>query len=127
MSTQTQATTRKAPDSRPVDPTVIATSPRRTKFYIVDEAERASRRPTPATDGRTAVLINGRWHALRGKTATFDQLLGIAFPDKALAVGQPTVTFQQVKPHKRVGTLNPGDAVPLTEGLRINANATYAS
>lgn len=103
-------------------------SPPARRFYLVGEAERSSRRPAVVTDGRTSISINGRWHALRGKTATFEQVLRIAFPNQALAnPGAATVSYRHGVSSAPEGLLTPGDAIPLAEGLLINANATAAS
>lgn len=76
------------PDTLPVKvPThdrIGSTVRHRREFYLVGEAERSMRRPPAITDGRTSISINGRWHAMRGRTATFEQLLRIAFPAQAL-------------------------------------------
>lgn len=97
-------------------------------FYLVGEAERSSRRPPAITDGRTSISINGRWHAMRGRTATFEQLLRIAFPAQALHNPElATVSYRGGVAGAPEGLLTPGDAIPLADGLRVNANATYAS
>lgn len=102
--------------------------PRSGRFYLVGEAERSARRPTVVTDGRTSISINGRWHALRGKTATFEQLLRIAFPTQALwNPGAATVSYRHGVSSAPEGLLTPGDAIPLADGLQVNANATSAS
>lgn len=97
-----------------------------TRLYLVGEAERSTR--PAATSGRTTISINGCWHALRGKTATFEQLLRIAFPARELnSPGSATVMFRHGVPTWPAGSLTPGDVIELTEGLLVNANATYAS
>lgn len=102
-------------------------APARPRFYLVGEAERAAPRPAVGA-GRTSIAINGRWHALRGRTATFEQLLRIAFPDQPLLnPAAATVTFRHGVATWPAGLLTPGDVIPLTEGLVVNANATNAS
>lgn len=104
-------------------------APRRPqRLYLVGEAERSTRRPDARADGRTAVSINGRWHALRGRTATLAQLLRLAFPDQQLlSPDAATVTYRHGVPTSPAGMLTPGDVVTLADGLLVNANATYAS
>ena len=70
------ASARAAPAHDPIPP--VRTRPH---LYLVGEAERSNRAPT-APAGRVSIQINGCWHALRGRTATFTQLLGLAFPDR---------------------------------------------
>lgn len=104
-------------------------APRRpTAFYLVDEAERSIRRRPAIAAGGTAVSINGRWHELRGRTATFEQLLRLALPAQALHNPHlATVTYRHGVAGAYEGTLTPGDAIPLADGLVVTANATYAS
>jgi hypothetical protein len=99
----------------------------RPKLYLVGEMDRSSPRP-PTTAGRTSISINGRWHALRGKTATFAQLLRIAFPDQRLDTPEgATMTFRHGIATWPAGSLTSGDIIELVDGLSINANATSAS
>ena len=102
-------------------------SPRRRSFYLVGEAERST--PRPAIEaGRTMISVNGRWSALRGSTATYDQLLRIAYPDREGQVpGSGTVSYRHPVEGGLTGLLTPGDVVPLADGLLVNVNATYAS
>lgn len=97
-------------------------------FYLVGEAERSTRRRPAAAVGGTAVSINGRWYELRGRTATFEQLLRLALPAQALHNPHlATVTYRHGLASAYEGTLTPGDAIPLADGLVVTANATYAS
>ena len=122
----TSAKTPGAPFS--ADPAPSTSLPRTSRFYLVGEAERSTRRPAVITDGRTSILINGHWHALRGKTATFEQLLRIAFPKQELwNPGAATVSYRHGISSAPEGLLTPGDVIPLADGLQINANATFAS
>ena len=74
------------------------------------------------------ISVNGRWHALRGRTATYAQLLRIAYPDReGLNPGSATVSYRQSGIGGITGLLTPGDAIPLIDGLLFNVNATYAS
>lgn len=101
---------------------------RGARFYIVEETKLASRRPASVTAGRTSISINGRWHALRGRVATFEQLLRIAFPDRQLRTPEAaTVSYRQGVAPAPEGLLTPGDTVPLTQGLLVNAVSTFAS
>lgn len=97
-------------------------------FYLVSEAERSSRRPPAISDGRTSISINGRWHAMRGRSVTFEQLLRIAFPTQTLlSPDLATISYRGGVASAPEGLLTPGDAIPLADGLRVNASATYAS
>ena len=99
----------------------------RQHLYLIGEAERSNRAPvTPS--GRVSIKINGRWHAMRGRTATFAQLLRIAFPDRPLLTpAAATVSFHGGPALRPSGLLTPGDVIEITDGLVVNANATYAS
>lgn len=109
-------------------PGTPATVPGKARFYLVGEAERSTRRPNAVGPGRTSVSINGRWHALRGRTATFEQLLRIALPDRTLQTpAGATITYRRGVATAPDGILTPGDVIPLSEGLLVNATATYAS
>ena len=126
MIEHTSAKTPGAPVSARAAP--LTGLPRTSRFYLVGEAERSTRRPAVVTAGRTSISINGRWHALRGKTATFEQLVQIAFPGQELwNPGAATVSYRHGVASAPEGLLTPGDAIPLTDGLQINANATSAS
>lgn len=108
-------------------PTAPLTAPAR-RFYLVGEAERSTPRPAPASADRTSIQINGAWHELKGRTATFEQLLRIAFPQQPLqSPGAATVTYRQRFAAGFGGTLCPGDVIELADGLVINATATAAS
>ena len=100
---------------------------RRGPLYLVGEAERSTQAPA-TTVGRTMISVNGRWTALRGRSATYAQLLRIAFPDReGQDPGVATVSFRHTLDARLSGLLTPGDMVPLTGGLLVNVNATYAS
>lgn len=105
----------------------LARAGARPHLYLVGEAERSNRAPvTPS--GRISIRINGRWQAMRGRTATFAQLLRIAFPDRPLTTpSAATVSFHGGTALRPSGLLTPGDIIEITEGLVVNANATYAS
>lgn len=108
----------------------LATLPPPTEkhFYLVGEAGRLANRPKRFTAGRTSVAINGRWHALRGRTATFEQLLQLAFPERQLTTPRAaTITFRHGVAAWSTGSLTPGDVIELTDGLLVNASATNAS
>lgn len=105
-----------------------STVPTPRGFYLVGEAERSTHRLPAITNGRSSISINGRWHAMRGRTATFEQILRIAFPTQPLlSPALATVSYRGGVAGALEGLLTPGDAIPLTDGLRINASATYAS
>ena len=102
-------------------------APRRRALYLVGETERSTPSPAPAV-GRTMISINGRWNALRGRIATYAQLLRIAYPDReGQDTGVATVSYRHPIDTGLTGLLTPGDVVPLADGLLINVNATYAS
>lgn len=127
----TSLTTRGAPTSlttAPVHDHVPAVAPRvRPHLYLVGEAER-SHRAAPVSAGRTSIQVNGRWHALRGRTASFAQLLRIAFPDRPLSAPQvATVSFRGGVGTRPSGLMTPGDVIEIADGLIVNADATYAS
>lgn len=99
----------------------------RPHLYLVGEAERSN--PAPATPaGRTSIRINGEWHALRGRTATFEQLLRLAFPNPTLRnLSAATVSFRGGASTRPTGVMTPGDIIEIVDGLIVNADATYAS
>lgn len=102
--------------------------PSEKRFYLVGEVERSAGRPKTFSAGRTSIAINGRWHEMRVRKATFEQLLRLAFPDRQLTTpGAATITFRQGVAAWSTGSLTPGDVIELTDGLLINANATHAS
>jgi hypothetical protein len=109
--------------------TTPSIAPRRApRLYLVGEAERSTRRCPTAVSGRTSVLINGCWHQLRGRTATFEQLLRLAAPTQPLLAPQlATITYRHGIAGAKEGVLTPGDAIPLADGLVVTANTTYAS
>ncbi len=99
----------------------------RPHLYLVGEAERSTRAPTAPT-GRVSIQINGQWHALRGRTATFAQLLRLAFPQRQLASPQAaTVSYRGGVGTRPSGLMTPGDVIEIADGLIVNADATYAS
>ncbi len=120
------ADTTAAFNAPPVMPPLVG-APRRRALYLVGEAERSAPKPV-AAEGRTMISVNGRWTALRGRTATYAQLLRIAYPSReGQEPGVATVTFRHAGAEGVTGLLTPGDVVPLADGLLVNVNATYAS
>lgn len=112
-----------------IEPTILppAVAPRRRALYLVGEAERSTPRPADAPN-RTMISVNGRWNALRGRTATYAQLLRVAYPDREVQDrGVATVSYRHPIDSSVTGLLTPGDTVPLSDGLLVNVNATYAS
>ncbi len=110
-------------------PTILppVSPPRRRALYLVGEAERSTPKPV-ATEGRTMISINGRWTALRGRIVSYTQLLRIVYPDReGQGPGIATVSYRHPDTDRRAGLLTPGDAIPLTDGLLFNVNATFAS
>ncbi|WP_174291078.1 multiubiquitin domain-containing protein [Sphingomonas bacterium] len=116
------------PAAAPTVPALLPhVPPRRRALYLVGEAERSTPRPV-ATADRTTISVNGRWIALRGRTATYAQLLRIAYPDReGQNPGAATVSFRHSVDTGLNGLLMPGDVVPLADGLLVNVNATFAS
>lgn len=105
----------------------IPTTRARPNLYLVGEAERSNRAPV-APAGRTSIQLNSKWHALRGRTATFAQLLRLAFPDRPLTTPDvATVSFRNGVATRPSGFMTPGDVIEIVDGLVVNADATYAS
>lgn len=99
----------------------------RPQFYLVGEAERSSGAPQKVAD-RTSIMINGKWHMMRWPTATYAQLVRIAYPERTdFPQNNVTVTFRGGAASRPSGLLTPGDVVPLVDGLVVNVDATYAS
>ena len=99
----------------------------RPQFYLVGEAERSSRTPQKVS-GRTSIMINGKWHMMRWPTATYGQLLRIAYPERTDFQPQNvTIAFRGGAANWPTGQLTPGDVIPLVDGLVVNVDATYAS
>lgn len=98
----------------------------RPHLYLVGEAERSNPAPT-APAGRTSIRINGEWHMLRGRTATFEQLLRLAFPVLMRALSAATVSFRSGAATRPTGLMTPGDIIEVVDGLIVNADVTYAS
>lgn len=99
----------------------------RPHLYLVGEAERSTRAPA-APAGRISIQVNGQWHALRGRTATFAQLLRLAFPHRQLGAPEAaTVSYRGGVGTRPSGLMTPGDVIEIADGLIVNADATYAS
>lgn len=100
----------------------------RRALYLVGEEDRSAGKPAVAPE-RTMICLNGRWHAMRGDVATFEQIVGLAIPP--LRPGQTlaalSVTYRRGTPERPSGSLNPGDVVPIVDGMLVNANATTLS
>lgn len=109
-------------------PVVARHSTQRASLYLVGEQDRSAVKPTISVSGRTLVCINGRWHAMRGKVATFEQIIALAFtPDEVQRATGVSVAFRRGGPQLANGSLTPGDVVPIVEGMLVNANATILS
>lgn len=109
------------------DPVPAPFSRSRPQLYLVGEAERSHRAPA-ARAGRTWIKVNGRWHALRGRTVTFAQVLRIAFPGRPLGAPEAaTVSYRGGVATRPSGLMTPGDVIEIADGLIVNADATYAS
>lgn len=99
----------------------------RTHFYLIEETLRPTP-PSATNKGRTTIVINGRYHTLRGRSASFRQLLRIAYPHKALqSPDMATMSFYGGVDTRPCGFLVPGDVIELISTLTINADATHAS
>ncbi|CAN5598680.1 hypothetical protein BH10PSE14_BH10PSE14_35250 [soil metagenome] len=112
----------------PPAPVVVRPAPRSASLYLVGEQDRSAAKPVTPVASRTLVCINGKWHALRGKLATFEQIIALAFsPDEVWRARGATVAFRRGAPDQAPGSLTPGDVVPIAEGMLINVNATILS
>lgn len=97
-------------------------------MFLVGETRRPSRQPHAAINGRTSVVINGRWHALRGRSASFEQLHDIAFPGRSLSTSyNATVAFRNGSTGIATGIMTPGEVITLEEGLAFTVSSTNAS
>lgn len=109
-------------------PVAARTPVRPASLYLVGEQDRSAAKPATSVGGRTLVCINGHWHALRGKVATFEQILALAFNLDQLQRGSSvSVSFRRGGPDLANGSLTPGDVVPIAEGMLISVNATILS
>lgn len=116
----TNPVTRNAHDALP-------TARTRPQFYLVGEVERSNIAPQKVAD-RTSIMINGKWHMMRWPTATFAQLMRLAYPEGTdFAQQNVTVAFRGGSASWPSGQLTPGDVIPLVDGLVVNVDATYAS
>lgn len=97
------------------------------RFYLVGEEQRAAI-PAVAVNGRTTILINGTYHSFRGRTASYLQILRIAFPNAPLhSPGSATISYHGGRAPRPCGFLQMNDVIDLVETLKINADATNAS
>lgn len=104
-----------------------AVTVQRRALYLVGEEDRSAARPA-GTAGRTMICLNGKWHAMRGNVATFEQIVGLAITvNPGQTVTSLSVTYRRGVPDRSAGSLNPGDVVPIVEGMLFNANATVLS
>ena len=111
-----------------------ASRPAPTSMYLVGERERSHARPRGGADGRTMVCVNGRWHAIRGRTLSHEQVMALVDPDHGRGVGAfaprydaATVSYRRGEASRPSGLLTPGDPVTLVEGLLVNVAVTQAS
>lgn len=111
---------------RPVAASEPATI-RRRALYLVGEEDRSAAKPAVAAE-RTMICLNGKWHAMRADMATFEQIVGLAITvNPGQTVTSLSVTYRRGAPDRTAGSLNPGDVVPIVEGMLFNANATVLS
>ena len=113
-------------------PVLATPSPARPKFYLVGENERPSppAREATAVGSRSSkfVCINGSWQAVRGRTISFEQIIAFVSPGQLpAALRNTTVSYRRGPSARPTGLLQPGDAIPLVEGMLINAGETVAS
>ena len=117
----------------PQGPSVLAPAHSKPRLYLLGENERSSRPHASTKDaGPTAVrkyvCVNGSWHALRGRTLSFMQIVAFAMPDyRERTFNYATITFHRGSNARPNGLLQPGDTVPVVEGMLFNASVTAAS
>lgn len=100
---------------------------RRTPLYLVGEQDRSAAKPT-GTPQRSTVCINGQWHTMRSDVATFEQIVGLTITvNPGQTVTALSVTYRRGVASRPAGSLNPGDVVPIVDGMLFNANATILS
>lgn len=113
-------------------PVFVSPASARPKLYLVGENER----PAPPEREATAVgtrstkfvCINGSWQAVRGRTISFEQIIAFVSPGQIpTEFRNTTVSYRRGPSTKPNGLLQPGDAIPLVEGMLINAGETVAS
>lgn len=125
--TPLHATTKGAPS--PLAPRVEE----KPKLILIGECDRSQppRRKTES-DGRAGgpkyVCVNGQWHAVRHQTLSYVQILAFVMPDfRARGLRDATVTFRRGSAERPVGLLQPGDIIPVVEGMLFSASVTVAS
>lgn len=107
--------------------------PARPKFYLVGESEHSTALPVrndvgPNAAARVQVSINGSWHAVRGRTMSFMQIVALTDPSyRQRGFQGATISFRRGAAARPTGLLQPGDTVPVTEGMLFNATITAAS
>lgn len=113
---------------------IVASAPTapRPKFFLIGENERFQRpmHGTAAAVARSGkfVCINGNWQALRGRTISFKQIINFALPTQDPgSAWNFTVTYRHGPRLRPSGLLQPGDALPLVEGILINVSVAAAS
>ena len=100
---------------------------RRMPLYLVGERDRSAAKPT-RTHERSTLCINGKWHIMRSDVATFEQIVGLAITvNPGQTVTALSVTYRRGPASRPAGSLNPGDVVPIVDGMLFNANATMLS
>lgn len=100
---------------------------RRMPLYLVGEQDRSAAKPT-GTPERSTVCLNGKWHAMRSDVATFEQIVGVTITvNPGQTVTALSVTYSRGAASRPAGSLNPGDVVPIVDGMLFNANATILS
>lgn len=105
----------------------LPTTVQRRALYLVGEEDRSAAKPSAAPE-RTMICLNGKWHAMRGDVATFEQIVGLAITlNPGQTVTSLSVTYRRGTPDRASGSLNPGDVVPIVDGMLFNANATTLS
>lgn len=126
MQTNTLTLSGPAPSREPrLRPGAPSASP--AALYLVGERERSNRRPPAGSDQGAMVCLNGRWTALRSTLLTFQQVVDL-FQDPARGpLTGATISYRRGCRARPSGLLGPGDEVPLTDGMVINAAVTQAS
>lgn len=74
------------------------------------------------------IVVNGRQREVEQRELTFEQLVGIAFPDSPVDPNAFfTITYRRGSGEKPEGTLVAGESVRIKEGMIFNVTQTVRS